>query len=124
MRPPRKDTTLSVRHNPFPCSGGTNLRDAYTTAKGGIVALTRVLAVVWGPSRVRANCICPGGVDTPMIAPVIEDEQILGFMRDSTLLGRLIRPEETARVALFLASDKASYMSGAIVPVDGGWTVR
>jgi NAD(P)-dependent dehydrogenase (short-subunit alcohol dehydrogenase family) len=98
--------------------------DTYTAANGGIVALTRVLAVDWGPSGVRVNCICPGGVDTPMIAPAIEDEQILGFMRESTPLGRLARPEETARVALFLASDEASYMNGAIVPVDGGWTAR
>jgi meso-butanediol dehydrogenase / (S,S)-butanediol dehydrogenase / diacetyl reductase len=98
--------------------------DAYTAAKGGIVALTRVLAVDWGPSGIRVNCICPGGVDTPMIAPVIEDEQILDFMRESTPLGRLAHPEETARVALFLASDEASYMNGAIVPVDGGWTAR
>jgi meso-butanediol dehydrogenase / (S,S)-butanediol dehydrogenase / diacetyl reductase len=98
--------------------------DAYTAAKGGIVALTRVLAVDWGPSGVRVNCICPGGVDTPMIAPVLEDEKILGFMRDSTPLGRLARPEETARVTLFLASDETSYMNGAIVPVDGGWTAR
>ena len=47
---------------------------------------------VWGPSGVRDNCICPGGVDTPMIAPAIEDEQILGFMHESTPLGRLARP--------------------------------
>jgi len=98
--------------------------DAYTAAKGGIVALTRVLAVDWGPSGVRVNCICPGGVDTPMIAPAISDEEVLGFMRESTPLGRLARPEEIARVALFLASDEASYMNGAIVPVDGGWTAR
>lgn len=104
--------------------GALSGADAYTAAKGGIVALTRVLAVDWGPSGVRVNCICPGGVDTPMIAPAIEDEQIPGFMRESTPLGRLARPEETARVALFLASDEASYMNGAIVPVDGGWTAR
>lgn len=76
--------------------------DAYTAAKGGIMALTRVLAVGWGPRGVRVNCICPGGVDTPMITPVLEDEEVLGFMRESTPLGRLDRPEETARVALFL----------------------
>ncbi len=103
---------------------GLSGADAYTAAKGGIVALTRVLAVDWGPSGVRVNCICPGGVETPMIAPVLEDEQVLGFMRESTPLGRLARPEETARVALFLASDEASYVNGAIVPVDGGWTAR
>ena len=98
--------------------------DAYTAAKGGIVALTRVLAVDWGANGVRVNCICPGGVDTPMIAPAIADDQVLGFMQESTPLGRLARPEEIARVALFLASDEASYMNGAIVPVDGGWTAR
>jgi NAD(P)-dependent dehydrogenase (short-subunit alcohol dehydrogenase family) len=103
---------------------GLSGADAYTAAKGGIVALTRVLAVDWGPSGVRVNCICPGGVETPMIAPVLEDEQVLGFMRESTPLGRLARPEETAQVALFLASDEASYVNGAIVPVDGGWTAR
>jgi NAD(P)-dependent dehydrogenase (short-subunit alcohol dehydrogenase family) len=98
--------------------------DAYTAAKGGIVALTRVLAVDWGPRGVRVNCICPGGVDTAMIAPAIADEEVLSIMLESTPLGRLARPEEIARVALFLASDEASYMNGAIVPVDGGWTAH
>lgn len=103
---------------------GLSGADAYTAAKGGIVALTRVLAVDWGPKGIRVNCICPGGVDTPMIAPAIADEAVASFMRESTPLGRLARPEETARVALFLASDEASYLNGAVVPVDGGWTAR
>jgi meso-butanediol dehydrogenase / (S,S)-butanediol dehydrogenase / diacetyl reductase len=98
--------------------------DAYTAAKGGIVSLTRVLAVDWGPKNIRINCICPGGVETPMIAPVLSDEQVLSLMRESTPLGRLARPEEIAQVALFLASDEASYLNGAILPVDGGWTAR
>ena len=98
--------------------------DAYTAAKGGIVSLTRVLAVDWGPKNIRINCICPGGVETPMIAPVLSDEQVLSLMRESTPLGRLARPEEIAQVALFLASDEASYLNGAIIPVDGGWTAR
>lgn len=103
---------------------GLSGADAYTAAKGGVVALTRVLAVDWGPKNIRVNCICPGGVDTPMIAPAIADEQVATFMRESTPLGRLARPEETARVALFLASDEASYLNGAVIPVDGGWTAR
>lgn len=103
---------------------GLSGADAYTAAKGGIVSLTRVLAVDWGPKNIRVNCICPGGVETPMISPVLSDEQILSFMRDSTPLGRLAQPEETARVALFLASEEASYLNGAIIPVDGGWTAR
>ena len=98
--------------------------DAYTAAKGGIVSLTRVLAVDWGPKNIRINCLCPGGVETPMIAPVLSDEQVLSLMRESTPLGRLARPEEIAQVALFLASDEASYLNGAILPVDGGWTAR
>jgi meso-butanediol dehydrogenase / (S,S)-butanediol dehydrogenase / diacetyl reductase len=103
---------------------GLSGADAYTAAKGGVVSLTRVLAVDWGPKGIRVNCMCPGGVDTPMIAPAIADETVLGFMRESTPLGRLARPEETARVALFLASEEASYLNGAVFPVDGGWTAR
>jgi NAD(P)-dependent dehydrogenase (short-subunit alcohol dehydrogenase family) len=103
---------------------GLSGADAYTAAKGGVVSLTRVLAVDWGPKGIRVNCMCPGGVDTPMIATAIADEAVLGFMQESTPLGRLARPEETARVALFLASEEASYLNGAVFPVDGGWTAR
>ncbi|ABG03322.1 short-chain dehydrogenase/reductase SDR [Rubrobacter xylanophilus DSM 9941] len=98
--------------------------DAYTAAKGGVVAFSRVLAVEWGPRGIRVNCICPGGVDTPMIAPVISDERVMQSMRQNTPLGRLARPEEIASVALFLASEEASYLNGAIIPVDGGWTAH
>ncbi len=98
--------------------------DAYTAAKGGVVALSRVLAVEWGPKGIRVNCICPGGVDTPMIAPAISDERVMQSMQQNTPLGRLARPEEIANVALFIASEEASYLNGAIVPVDGGWTAH
>lgn len=98
--------------------------DAYTAAKGGIVSLTRVLAADWGPKGIRVNCLCPAGVETPMIAPALADEQAASFLRDSTPLGRLAQPEETAQVALFLASEESSYLNGAVIPVDGGWTAR
>ena len=93
--------------------------DAYTAAKGGVVALTRIMAITYAPD-IRVNCICPGAVRTPMIATmlaVLED-----YMNQNIPLKRVAEPEEIARVALFLASDEASYITGAIIPVDGGWT--
>ncbi len=93
--------------------------DAYTAAKGGIVALTRILAVDYGPT-IRVNCICPGGIDTPMIEAAKDAE---GQTQSSRVcpMRRLGRPEEIAYAALFLASDEASYITGVILPVDGGW---
>jgi NAD(P)-dependent dehydrogenase (short-subunit alcohol dehydrogenase family) len=98
--------------------------DAYTAAKGGVVALTRILAVDWGPRGIRVNCICPGAIDTPMIAPALADQQVVEYFVTNCPLRRLGRPDEVAQVALFLASDAASYVNGAIIPVDGGWTAR
>jgi NAD(P)-dependent dehydrogenase (short-subunit alcohol dehydrogenase family) len=98
--------------------------DAYTASKGGLIALTRVLASDWGPKGIRVNCICPAGVDTPMVAAALADPLSAEFLRSNCPLGRVARPEEIAQVALFLASDAASYINGAIIPVDGGWTAR
>jgi NAD(P)-dependent dehydrogenase (short-subunit alcohol dehydrogenase family) len=98
--------------------------DAYTASKGGLIALTRVLASDWGPKGIRVNCICPGGVDTPMVAGAMTDPQTAEYLQMNSPLGRVARPEEIAQVALFLASDAASYVNGAIIPVDGGWTAR
>ena len=98
--------------------------DAYTAAKGGLVALTRVMANDWAGAGIRVNSICPGGVDTPMLQGPARPDQIETHMRRYCPLGRLAQPEEIARVALFLASDDASYLTGAIIPVDGGWTAR
>lgn len=98
--------------------------DAYTAAKGGIIALTRVLAADWGPRGIRVNCICPGGVDTPMIAEILRDSGGSEALSQGAPLGRIAQPEEIASVALFLACDASSYVTGAILPVDGGWTAR
>ena len=94
--------------------------DAYTAAKGGSVALTRVWALNYGPKGVRVNCICPGGIDTPMIAPA---KSLPGFSDGfkNYPIPRLGQPEEVAYAALFLASDESSYITGLILPVDGGW---
>lgn len=98
--------------------------DAYTASKGGLIALTRVLAADWGPKGVRVNVICPGPVDTPMNRPWLEDSAKAAYLTSSCPLGRVATPEEVASVALFLASGLASYVNGAVIPVDGGWTTR
>jgi len=97
--------------------------DAYTATKGGIIALTRVMAVDYGRYNIRVNCICPGAIDTPMIAPALEIPEVKERFK-STPLGRVGKPEEIAYAALFLASDEASYITGLIMPVDGGWSTK
>ncbi|WP_284946962.1 SDR family NAD(P)-dependent oxidoreductase [Acidisoma cladoniae] len=96
--------------------------DAYTAAKGGVVALTRVLAVDWGAKGVRVNCICPGTIATPMVGNLIEDPEARQRLGESTPMKRIGDSDEIARVAVFLASSDASYINGAIIPVDGGWS--
>ncbi|MBB4095881.1 SDR family oxidoreductase [Ochrobactrum pecoris] len=94
--------------------------DAYTASKGGIVALTRVLALDWAKKGVRVNCICPGAVATPMIEGALQDPGFIKMVETRIPLGRPGQPEEIAAMSLFLASDDASFVHGAIIPVDGG----
>jgi NAD(P)-dependent dehydrogenase (short-subunit alcohol dehydrogenase family) len=93
--------------------------DAYTASKGAVVALTRVMAVDYGKFNIRVNCICPGAIDTPMIADVLKNEAFSAAFT-SNPLRRVGKPEEVANAALFLASDESSYVTGLIMPVDGG----
>lgn len=100
--------------------------DAYTAAKGGTVSLTRSMAVEFGPYGIRTNCIAPAAIRTPMVAesnlndPEF-DEQF--FLTQGTPVRRWGKPEEIAQTALFLLSDDASYINGAILVADGGITV-
>ncbi|HML31847.1 SDR family NAD(P)-dependent oxidoreductase [Sporomusa sphaeroides] len=99
--------------------------DAYTATKGGIVALTRVMAANVGPDNIRVNCICPGGVATPMHGEGWEKMAGKALneigLQGNLPINRLGTPDEQAYAALFLASDEASYITGHIMPVDGGW---
>lgn len=100
--------------------------DSYTAAKGGTVALTRSMAVEFGPYNIRTNCIAPAAIRTPMVAesnlndPDF-DEQF--FLTQGTPLRRWGKPEEIASTALFLASEDAAYLNGAVIVADGGITV-
>jgi NAD(P)-dependent dehydrogenase (short-subunit alcohol dehydrogenase family) len=96
--------------------------DAYTAAKGGVVSLTRVLAVDWASRGIRVNCICPGTIATPMVGNLLESEEGRTRLSESTPMKRIGGSDEIARVAVFLASSDASYINGAILPVDGGWS--
>lgn len=100
---------------------GVSGADAYTASKGGVVALTRVMAADYGKHNIRVNCICPGAINTPMISEVLDDPEIAKNYETGPL-GRVGEPEEIASAALFLASDEASYITGLIMPVDGGWS--
>lgn len=100
---------------------------AYVTAKHALVGLTRSIAVDFASKDVRANCIMPGTIDTPMLrwaAGLSPDpEAVIEGCRRSHLLGRIGRPEEVARAIAFLASDWASFITGATLAVDGGMLV-
>ncbi|MGD8360069.1 MAG: SDR family NAD(P)-dependent oxidoreductase [Gemmatimonadota bacterium] len=97
---------------------------AYCAAKGGLVVMTKAMAIDHGPDGIRVNCVCPGDVDTPMLA---DDARKRGMAWEDyhagaadRPLGRVGNPEEIARAVLFLASDEASFITGESLVVDGG----
>jgi len=104
---------------------GTEGGSAYNASKGGVVLLTKNMAIDYGRLGVRVNCICPGFIDTPMFRAVMGSEtmgQYRDEYREHHKLGRFGRPEEIASAALFLASDDASFVTGHALVVDGGYT--
>lgn len=97
--------------------------EAYTASKHGVVGLTKHYATNFGRQGVRVNCINPGWIKTQMTDPLV-NFNLTDYMNDNSALGRMGEPEEVAAVALFLASDDSSFVTGASFVVDGGWTAR
>jgi NAD(P)-dependent dehydrogenase (short-subunit alcohol dehydrogenase family) len=102
---------------------GTEGGSVYNASKGGVVTLTKSMAIDYGRRGIRVNCICPGGIDTPLLQAVTGADGMGLYrdtMRDAHLLGRFRRPDEIAAAAAFLASEDASFITGHALVVDGG----
>jgi NAD(P)-dependent dehydrogenase (short-subunit alcohol dehydrogenase family) len=95
---------------------------AYTASKGGVLAMTREIAVEFARKGIRANALCPGPVETPLLQELLSDPARRQRRLVHIPIGRFARPEEMANAALFLASDESSYVTGSTFVVDGGIT--
>jgi 3-oxoacyl-[acyl-carrier protein] reductase len=102
--------------------GGEERYAAYNASKGGVLQLTRTMAVELGANGIRVNCLCPGFIDTPLNRDLEDESFIKAYERDHIPLGRRGQPEEVAAAYAFLASDEASFIHGAALVIDGGQT--
>ena len=96
----------------------------YCASKGGIIAMTRALAIEFAPKKINVNCVCPGAVKTGMTKAIEENETVLKQTLMGIPAGRMGDPIDIANAALYLASAESDYVTGASIVVDGGWSVR
>jgi NAD(P)-dependent dehydrogenase (short-subunit alcohol dehydrogenase family) len=102
---------------------GSGYAPAYSASKGGIVQLTKSLAIAWAPHGVRVNAIAPGWIETALTAPLVADQERREAIVARTPLGRWGQPADVAGAATFLASPAAAFITGAVLPVDGGYSI-
>jgi len=98
--------------------------DAYSAAKAGLIILTKCWALEYAKNKIRVNCICPGVVDTDMTKPFMKTEKDKEFLNSEHPIGRIGQPEDVAKAILYLASDDASWVTGSILVIDGGESVK
>lgn len=101
---------------------GADVRAAYVASKGGVTNLTRGMALDYAEENIRINCICPGFVETPLVAGVVKTPEEYRKLADRHPMRRLAQPEEIAYGALYLASDESAFVTGIALPIDGGYT--
>ena len=103
--------------------GCTVPQDAYTASKGGVIALTKSLAVQFGPKGIRSNAICPGPIETPLLTEwLLTDPEAKRIRLARIPMGRFGRPEDIVHLATYLASEESSWTNGAVLVADGGIT--
>ena len=98
--------------------------DAYSASKAALIVLTKCWALEYAKDKIRVNCICPGVVDTDMTKPFLKNQKDIEFMNNEHPLGRIGQPEEIGKAALYFTSDDASWVTGAILTVDGGESIK
>jgi NAD(P)-dependent dehydrogenase (short-subunit alcohol dehydrogenase family) len=100
------------------------LRAAYCASKAGVDQLTKELALEWAPKGVTVNAVAPTFVETPFVVEMFKDPEFKQYVLDSIPVGRMATPEEIAHAVLYLASDQAAIVTGHVLLVDGGWTIK
>jgi NAD(P)-dependent dehydrogenase (short-subunit alcohol dehydrogenase family) len=123
VRPEGSPTSAVVTIASTAALKGHGYGSGYTASKGGVAALTRLIAVQYGPHNVRANCICPGGVDTPMSGGVWNTDEARARLKRDVPLGRVADAAHIATVATFLLGPDADHVTGQTIAVDGGVTI-
>jgi dihydroanticapsin dehydrogenase len=98
--------------------------DAYSATKAALIVLTKCWALEYAKDRIRVNCICPGVVDTDMTKPFLKNQKDIEFMNNEHPLGRIGQPEEIGKAVLYFVSNDASWVTGAILTVDGGESIK